>query len=342
MLERSQKASTRARGDGCLPRETGAGSIAVVLLQLGGPTSLEDVEPFLEGMFLDPDLIRLPVSRRLRARLAAKLAAWRAKSSRPLYAAIGGKSPIGEITRRQAELLERELSSSVPCHVFVAMRYGNPSTTATVQKVLAAGCSRVILLPLYPQFSTATTQSSTKEWDLRSDEAGLTLPTERIECYFANPGYIGAVAERVREALARFEGLPAPHVVFSAHGLPRKYVREGDPYQQQIEETVRLVCEQIHSGLASTLCYQSRLGPQRWLGPSLSSTLKRLGRQGAQSALVVPISFVSDHLETLSEVDIEARKLALASGIRHFATTEALNDSPAFITSLARLVLDRV
>lgn len=303
---------------------------------------MDDVQPFLESMFLDPDLIRMPGPPRVRRWLAGRLAAWRAKSSGPLYAAIGGKSPIIETTQRQAELLERALRPSLPCRVFVAMRYGSPSTATAVARVLESGCSRVLLLPLYPQFSTATTGSSTREWESKSRKKGLALPTDRIDSYFADPGYVRAVAERIRKALTQFQGREPPHLVFSAHGLPEKYIRNGDPYQEQIEESVRLVRGQCGRGLDHTLCYQSRLGPQRWLGPSLTSTLKRLGREGVQSVLVVPISFVSDHLETLSEIGIEGRGLALACGIRNFATIPGLNDSPEFIAALARLVLGRI
>ena len=316
-------------------------STAVVLLQLGGPASLDDVQPFLEAMFRDPDLIRLPFPPRLRAWLAARLSAWRARSSRPLYEAIGGKSPIGEITGRQAALLERALRPSLRCNVFVAMRYGTPSTQAAVEAVLATGCSRALLLPLYPQFSTATTVSSIREWDAKCQARGLELPTDRIDCYPTHPGYIEAVAERVQQTLARFASLPPPHLVFSAHGLPEAYIRKGDPYRDQIEESVRLVRQHCDTGLDHTLCYQSRLGPQRWLGPSLTATLERLGRRGVPSVLVVPISFVSDHLETLSEIDIEARALAQACGIRHFETMPGLNDSATFIAALRDLVLAR-
>ncbi len=315
-------------------------SLAIVLLQLGGPASLDGVQPFLEEMFLDPALIRLPMPSRTRAWLAPRLAAWRSRSSRPLYEAIGGKSPIIEITRQQSERLERELRPAGSCRVFVAMRYGEPSTESAVQQVLASDCSRILLLPLYPQFSTATTQSSTDEWTRRSRAAGLSLPTDQIRSYHSDPGYLGALAERIQETLRRFSGLPAPHIVFSAHGLPEKYVRDGDPYRDQVEETRHLVCERMELGhLNTTLCYQSRLGPQRWLGPSLRSTLARLGSEGTASVMVVPISFVSDHLETLSEIDIEARQLARDSGIRYFETMPGLNDSAAFIRALSELVL---
>ena len=316
--------------------------LAVVLLQLGGPESTEDVQPFLEGMFRDPDLFDLPVPSRLRNWAARNLSAWRAKSAVPLYAAIGGRSPIRETTLRQGELLEQELRPDVACRVFVAMRYGSPSTMEAIDSVREAGCSRVLLLPLYPQYSGATTGSSMREWTFRSREKGLVLPTERIESYYSADSYIAAVAERVHEALARFPRHAAPHIVFSAHSLPQKSLRRGDPYRRQIQESVRLVCQKCSPNLGHTLCYQSRVGPQRWLKPTLLATLRRLGRDRVESVLVVPISFVSDHLETLSEIDIEARRVALANGIRHFETMTGLNDSPKFVTALAELVRDNL
>lgn len=316
--------------------------LAVVLLQLGGPESVEQVQPFLEAMFRDPDLFNLPLSPRLRNWLAFRLSIWRARLAVPLYAAIGGKSPIREITLRQGELLERELQPSLPCRVFVAMRYGSPSTEAAVDSVLESGCGRILLLPLYPQYSGATTGSSMREWTFRSREKGLALPTARIESYYKSDSYITAVADRVSEALARFPRHAAPHLVFSAHGLPKKHIKLGDPYRRQILESVRLVCQKCSPNLGHTLCYQSRIGPQRWLKPTLSATLRRLGRNRVESVLVVPISFVSDHLETLSEINIEAREVALASGIRHFETMTGLNDSPKFIAALAEFVRNAV
>ena len=317
-------------------------SLAVVLLQLGGPGSLDEVQPFLESMFRDPDLFGLSLPSRVRDWLAHRLSVWRARSVTDLYAAIGGRSPIRETTLRQAEKLERELDRELRCRVFVAMRYGSPSTEAAVDAVRAAGCRRVLLLPLYPQFAGATTGSSIREWTLRSREKGLVLPTERIDSYYRDGGYIAAVAERVGQALQRFSGHASPpHLVFSAHGLPARFVKQGDPYPQQVRESVRLVCRACPPGLDHTLCYQSRIGPQRWLKPGLVETLRNLGRDRVESVLVVPISFVSDHLETLSEINIEARKIALESGIRQFETMTGLNDSPAFISALASLVRSR-
>lgn len=321
------------------PQQESPASVAVVLLQLGGPSSLDEVQPFLENMFRDPELFNLPIPAWAQGWLAERAAKWRVKQARPLYASIGGRSPIGEITARQAHLLERELNRSMRSQVFVAMRYGKPSTEAAVEAVLAANCQSVILLPLYPQYSTATTGSSVREWHRCAARKQLDLPTAMVESYPSHPAYIAAVKERVSAALARLPAESNPHVLFSAHGLPQKLVRQGDPYQSQIEETVQEVVRQCALQAPYTLCYQSRIGPQRWLKPSLTETLRRLGRSGCRAVLVVPISFVSDHLETLSEINIEGREQAMSLGIRHFETTTGLNDSPTFIRALAELVL---
>ena len=318
------------------------GRVGVVLLQIGGPRSLDGIQPFLEDMFLDPALIDLPIPARIRPWLARRLSTWRAKAVRPLYRSIGGKSPIVETTRRQARALERELRPLLDCRVFVAMRYGAPSTNSAVRAVAKAGLDRLLLLPLYPQYSTATTGSSIREWDRQCNGHGVSLPSDRIDSYHSDPGYVGAMARRVDEALGRFDPDSDPQVVFSAHGLPEKLVRRGDPYQEQIEESARLIWQQCTSERPYVLCYQSRFGPQRWLAPSLTDTLSRLARDAVESILVVPISFVSDHLETLSEIGIEARDLAIGSGIRQFRVTEGLNDDSEFIASLAGLVLEKL
>ena len=322
----------------------GPGALGVVLLQLGGPESIDGIQPFLQRMFRDPELFNLPIPERLHDWLAARVSQWRSKKVRPLYEAIGGKSPIGDITRRQAELVERELRRELNCRVFVAMRYSRPSADDAIKAALKAGCERVLLLPLFPQYSYATTRSSFLDWDRRCRANGFTAQTDRIEHYFHWIYYLRALAERVEEGLDRFPEGTRVHLVFSAHGIPKSFVKRGDPYEAQIRLTADTVLEVLGdaSRIASeSLCFQSRIGPQRWLGPSLNSTLKRLGREGADAVLVVPISFVSDHLETLSEIDIEARELAARNGIKRFQTTEGLNDSPLFIRGLAELILER-
>ena len=324
------------------PTEVSSAPVAIVTLQLGGPTSPEEVQPFLENMFRDPELFDLPIPTRLQDWLAQRFSRLRARQARPLYASIGGRSPIGEITARQADLLEQELNRSMRCSVFVAMRYGTPSTSAAIEAVLEAHCQRVILLPFYPQYSAATTGSSVREWERCAARRDLDLPTTIIDSYACHPTYIAAMAERVSEALARFPPESEAHVLFSAHGLPQKFIRQGDPYQRQIEDTVRELVRKCGLETPHTLCYQSRIGPQRWLKPSLTKSLRRLGRSGCDAVLVVPVSFVSDHLETLSEINIEARREATSLGIRHFETMTGLNDSPKFIQALAEIVLEEI
>ena len=312
--------------------------LGIVLLQLGGPESLDDVQPFLEDMFRDPDLFDLPIPGLLRKWLAQRASLRRSSSVRSLYGSIGGKSPIGDLTRQQAKLLENELNPGLPCRVFVSMRYGRNTAKDAIAAIRESDCDRILLLPLFPQYCAATTGSSINEWNRHWRDTGLQLPTRAIDCYYSSPLYVQAVVERIDEARSRLPAGARSHLVFSAHGLPRSFIKRGDPYQAQIEETVRLVVARCQPDEPHTLCYQSRVGPQRWLEPSLTDTLRRLGESGSDSVLVVPISFVSDHLETLSEIDIEARRHAAEWGIRNFATMPGLNDSPIFIRSLAELV----
>lgn len=327
-------------GSAFVPKEAygEARRLGIVLLQLGGPESLDDVQPFLEDMFGDPDLFNLPIPGWLQQWVARRASCRRASSVRSLYASIGGKSPIGDFTRQQAKLLESELNPGLPSRVFVAMRYGRNTAQDAIAAIRKSGCDRILLLPLFPQYCAATTGSSINEWNRHWREAGLQLPTQAIDCYYSSPLYIQAVVERIDESRSRLPAGTPVHLVFSAHGLPLSFIRRGDPYQRQIEETVRLVVARCRPSEPHTLCYQSRVGPQRWLEPSLTDTLRRLGESGTESVLVVPISFVSDHLETLSEIDIEARQHATEWGVRHFATMPGLNDSLTFIRSLAALV----
>ncbi len=313
--------------------------IGVVLFQLGGPDSLDAVEPFLRNLFSDPDIFDFPLAGAVRPLLARAVAKFRAPKVRENYIAIGGKSPIAEHTRRQASALEKKLRASMDARVFVAMRYWKPSSADAVEQIRKAKCERLVLLPLYPQRSAATTGSSLREWRRCTAAAALELPAVTVDSYCDAPLYAASVVERIRETLARFPAGSRPHLVFSAHGLPLRLIANGDPYQRQIERTVRLVVETGGFGLPHTLCYQSRIGPGRWLEPALLSTLERLGRAGEQAALAVPIAFVSDHIETLGEIDIEARRAARRWGIRRFETMTGLNDSPAWISALADQVL---
>jgi len=317
-----------------------------VLFQLGGPDSLEAVEPFLYNLFSDPDIIDFPFARLAREPLARLVSARRAKRVQQHYARIGGRSPIRELTELQARRLEKELGNSLEARVFVAMRYWRPLTEEAVRKVLEHQPERLVLLPLYPQYSLATTGSSLNEWQ-RKFPPGHAIEVKVVRDYHTHPLYIRAIVERINEGLEPFRKtngsalrLPSDvHLLFSAHGVPEDLIKSGDPYQAQIEETARLVKERGAWPNPHSLCFQSRSGPGRWLGPSLHAALQTLAARGSERVLVVPISFVSDHVETLYELDIEARELAERLCIQQFHITKGLNDSPAFIGALADLVL---
>jgi ferrochelatase len=351
-------------------------SIAVVLFQLGGPDSLAAVEPFLYNLFSDPDIIDFPFARLARPTLARLISTRRARHVQQHYASIGGKSPIRELTERQARALERELRKTADAHVFVAMRYWHPLTEEAVERVAGGDFRELILLPLYPQYSKTTTGSSVNEWNRQYHaRARQPLPTRLVREFYDHPGYLDAMVEKVNEGLGRFAGpvatvsdrrrdvpverlrrrpdgpsLPQPtggatedvHLIFSAHAVPVRVIEAGDPYQKQIEETVRLVMERGGWRNPHALCYQSRVNPGKWLEPSLSETLRDLAAQGAERLLVIPISFVTDHVETLAEINIDARALAEQLGIAQFELMPALNDSPTFIRVLAELVLAQV
>ena len=319
--------------------------VGVVLFQLGGPDSLEAVEPFLYNLFCDPDIIDFPFARLAREPLARLVSSRRARRVQQHYAQIGGRSPIRELTELQARRLESELRNSVDAHVFVAMRYWHPLTEEAVRQVLNHQVRKLVLLPLYPQFSVVTTGSSLNEWQ-RKFPPGHPAEVKVIRDYHTHPVYIEAIVERMNEGLEQFRKtngsalrLPSDvHLLFSAHGVPETIIKSGDPYQAQIEATVRLVREQGAWPNPHSLCYQSRSGPGRWLGPSLHEALQTLASDRSERVLVVPISFVSDHIETLHEIDIEARELAQRLCIQGFHVTKGLNDSPKFIHALADLV----
>jgi len=320
--------------------------VGVVLFQLGGPDSLEAVEPFLYNLFCDPDIIDFPFARLAREPLARLVASRRARRVQKHYAQIGGKSPLRELTELQARRLESELRNSLEARVFVAMRYWHPLTAEAVCQVLNHQVRRLVLLPLYPQFSVVTTGSSLKEWE-RNFSPGHPVDIRIIRDYHTHPLYIQAIVERMNEGLEQFRktngsALRVPsdvHLLFSAHGVPESIIKSGDPYQAQIEATVRLVRERGAWTNPHSLCYQSRSGPGRWLGPSLHEALQTLASNGGERVLVVPISFVSDHVETLYEINIEARELAERLGIQRFHVTMGLNGSPTFIRALADIVL---
>lgn len=314
---------------------------AVVLLNLGGPDSLDAVEPFLFNLFNDPEIIDFPLSFLFRKRLARLISSRRAPSVQKQYARIGGRSPILDLTVRQAELLEAELRErGVDARVYVAMRYWKPFTEDAIAAIERDGADRIVLLPLYPQFSKATTGSSFKEWNRLAANSKLSdVPTVKIGDYFDFPPYLDAVIGRINECFERF---PADrrneiHLLFSAHGTPMKLVREGDPYSHQIVKTVAAVKSRGGWANDHTLCFQSKVGPQKWLTPSTPAVIEELAGKGVSNMLVIPIAFVSDHLETLFELGHEYSRLANELGVERYEVMEGLNDSALFAECLARL-----
>jgi len=316
--------------------------IGVVLFQLGGPDSLEAIEPFLYNLFCDPEIIDFPLAKVGRPLLAKFISKGRSRKVRNHYAEIGGGSPIRRLTEEQAAALEEELRATIDAKVFVAMRYWHPFTHETIAQVKEAGCDELVLLPLYPQYSSTTSGSSLNEWHRRCREAGFARPTRVVDQFHDYGPYIDSLTAQIDETLARFPEPENVHLVFSAHSVPVSVIDAGDPYRDQIEATVWLVRRRGGWPNPATVCYQSKVGNQKWLQPTLHDTNKHLGGQGVENMLVVPIAFVSDHVETLSEINIEGREEAIEHGIQQFEMMPGLNSQPLFIQALASLVLGAV
>ena len=310
--------------------------IAIVLFNLGGPDSLEAVQPFLRNLFSDPAIIRLPTP--IRVPLARFIAGRRAPKAREIYGRIGGASPILGQTEAQARALEGALEQALgrehDWRGFVCMRYWHPMTDAVVRSVARFAPDRIVLLPLYPQFSTTTTASSLKLW---TERAKFEVPTRTIESYPVEPGFIAASVELVKQGLSD-AGQGPRRVLFSAHGLPERIVKAGDPYQKQVEQTAAAIASAF-DGLDWAICYQSRVGPLKWIGPSTEEAIARAGADRV-AAVVYPLSFVSEHSETLVELDIDYRQLASQKGVPTYVRVPAVGTHPLFIEGLARLVRD--
>jgi len=310
--------------------------IGVVLFQLGGPDTLEAIEPFLFNLFCDPDIIDFPFARIGRKALAKLISSTRARKVQHHYATIGGGSPIRRFTEQQARRLQLRLAESgLDARCFVAMRYWHPFTAEAVEQLRAAQCDEVVLLPLYPHYSSTTTGSSLNEWRRLFRDY---IPVHCIEPFYRHKLYLHALMEKIDETLARFDDPERPEIVFSAHSVPVAVIQKGDPYQRQIEETVELLMQRGGWVNGYRLCYQSKVGASKWLQPSLHTALRELAVEKDREVCIVPISFVSDHVETLGEIDHEARAEAAKLGIKRFEMTSGLNDSPAFIAALADLV----
>ena len=306
--------------------------VAIILFNLGGPDSLEAVKPFLRNLFSDPAIINLPGW--LRLPLARFISSRRAKKAMGIYAKIGGSSPILGQTEAQARALEKALGqgNTDEWRGYVCMRYWHPMTERVVQSVRRYAPDRIVLLPLYPQYSTTTTGSSFKAW---KEASSFTVPSSEIESYPTDPGFIAASVELVRQGLAE-AGAGKKRVLFSAHGLPEKIVKAGDPYQRHVEQTAKAIVDAI-GNLDSTVCYQSRVGPLKWIGPPTEQEIERAGRDGAKVVLY-PLSFVSEHSETLVELDMDYRQLASEAGVAKYVRVPTVGTHPRFIDGLARLV----
>ena len=311
---------------------------AVVLFNLGGPDRPEAVQPFLFNLFFDPAIIRLPLP--LRWLLAKVISRRRAPVAQEIYREMGGGSPLLPNTEAQAEALSAALREKGhgDVRVFIAMRYWHPRARETAKQVAAFAPDEVVLLPLYPQFSTTTTASSLKEWEREAKVADLKARTRAVCCYPEETGFIDAVVSELRAALRGMQGDIAPRVLFSAHGLPKKIVEQGDPYQWQVEQSVAAVLRRLGEvNLDWQVCYQSRVGPLEWIGPATDSEIEKAGREG-RPLIVVPIAFVSEHSETLVELDIEYRHLAKKAGVPAYVRVSTVGTDEPFIAGLAGLV----
>jgi protoporphyrin/coproporphyrin ferrochelatase len=313
--------------------------IAVVLFQLGGPDSQAAVEPFLYNLFCDPDITNFPGAFLARKALARLISTTRSKVVRQHYAEIGGGSPIRRLTEQQSRALEKALKPHIPVRTMVAMRYWHPDTAEAIAVLGREPFDELVLLPLYPHYSFATTRSSLNEW---KRQYRAKTPVKIIDHFYDHPDYIAGIVQRINEVLTTVDNPDQVHLVFSAHGLPVALVERGDPYPKQIEETVQLVRELGAWENPHVLCYQSKVGPQKWLQPSLTASIERLAKSGITRMLVIPIAFLTEHIETLHEINIEAREEAESLGVKEFYMMPALNDSPLLIRALADLVLRAV
>lgn len=319
------------------------GRVGVLLLNLGGPEQLDDVRPFLYNLFSDPEIIRLPIPW-LQKPLAWMIANSRAKKSQENYKQIGGGSPLRRITEEQAQALQEELrQKGQDAQVYIGMRYWYPFTEEAIARIKRDNIQELVILPLYPQFSISTSGSSFRLLDqLWQDDPSLNdIDYTVIPSWYSRPGYLRAMADLIAQQLDQYENPNDVHIFFSAHGVPVSYVEEaGDPYQREIEECTALIMKTLNRPNAHTLAYQSRVGPVEWLKPYTEDAIAELADQKIQNLLVVPISFVSEHIETLQEIDIEYREVAEEAGIHNFQRVPALNTHPIFIADLADMVID--
>ena len=331
-----------------LPDDQGR-KVGVLLLNLGGPETLEDVQPFLFNLFADDSIIRLPAAARFLQRpLAQLISTLRAPKSAEGYRAIGGGSPLLRITMEQAAALEKALAArGTDARVYVGMRYWKPFMEDAVAALRRDGVTDLCVLPLYPQFSISTSGSSLRllEAMMDADPALAGMRHAVVSSWYWRRGYLDAMADLITKELDKFADPSIVEIFFSAHGVPVSYVLEGDPYQAEMEDCVRLIMDRVKErgyDNGHSLAYQSRVGPVEWLTPYTDDRIRELGKDGTKAMLAVPVSFVSEHIETLEEIDVEYRELAEASGIDQWRRVPALNTDARFIGDLADLVLDKL
>ena len=321
----------------------GSPPLAVVALNLGGPDSLEAVEPFLKNLFGDPDVIQLGWARPLQPLFARLISRRRAPLSRAAYQQIGGRSPILAETTAQIHAVAARLAAlGVPARPYVAMACWRPFSNEAVAAMQGDGIQRAVAVPLFPQYSFTTTASSLKALQRALAEAKASIPLADIHSYPTADGFVSAIADTITEAAATLPPAlrDSTTVLFSAHGLPESYIRKGDPYLDEVRSTVAAVTRRLALGGRARLSFQSRVGRQRWLGPYTEEALDELAGAGAKAVIVVPVAFTGEHVETLQELDIVYRERAAARGITHFARARTVGTHPAFIDALAGLVRD--
>ncbi len=302
----------------------------VVLLSMGGPDSLDAVEPFLRNLFSDPLIFPIPGGRLLARFLARR----RAPEARRYYERLGGRSPLIAGTAEQAAALGQVLGPDF--HVTAAHRYWGPDERAAIDECARAGARTVVALPMYPQFCRATSESSLRAIQRAAEERDVEVVA--IDRFAGDPGYLEALARSVRVEVERSTARSLPHVVFSAHGVPVSLVKKGDPYVAETEATVRAVVRKLPDGTPWRLAYQSRVGPMKWVGPATEDVLRDLGARRVAEVLLVPVSFVTEHVETLDEMDHRLAALAKEHGVREVRRVPALGTTPGFIAALAGLV----
>ena len=316
--------------------------IAIVLFNLGGPDQLSAVKPFLFNLFNDPAIIGAP--KVIRYFLAKLISTKREKTAQEIYSFMGGKSPILEETRNQLEKLQKKLEKKEDKYkVFISMRYWNPFVEETIKEVINWDPEEIILLPLYPQFSTTTSGSSFLSWKKAARKNNYDVPTKIVCCYPEDKNFILAHTKNIKKTLNKINNKKKEkqniRLLFSAHGLPEKIIKKGDPYQNQIEKTVKKIIENMpKKDLRHTICYQSKVGPLKWIGPSTEDEIIKASKN-KETIVLIPIAFVSEHSETLVELDIEYKEVAILNGCKNYYRVPALGISEDYINGLYNLII---